>query len=286
MEPPPSLGLIAGNGLYPRLLAESAHRAGVARVVAAAFTGETDPKLEPLVDQIEWMRVGQLGRLVNYFSGAGVRHAIMAGQIAPKNLFDLRPDMKALLALARMKHRNAESLFGAVADELAKAGIELLPATTFMDDFLAPAGLIAGRALSRREAADVEFGFAIAKEVSRLDIGQTVVVKGGTVLAVEAFEGTNEALKRGGALARSGAVMVKVSKPNHDLRFDVPVIGPATIATAGEVKARVVAIEAGRTLVLELGELKEIARRLGVSVIARELQSSSANLHSQSSAGS
>lgn len=266
---PTSLGIIAGNGVYPRLLAQSARRAGVSRIIAAAFTGETDPKLESLVDETEWMRVGQLGRLINYFKSAGIRHAIMAGQIAPKNLFDLRPDMKALVLLARLKQRNAESMFGAIADELAKVGVELLPATTFMDEFLAPGGLIAGRALSRREEADVEFGFTIAKEVSRLDIGQTVVVKGGTVLAVEAFEGTNEALRRGAVLAKSGAVMVKVSKPNQDLRFDVPVIGPATLEVAAEVKARVIAVEAERTLLLEKSELCDLATSAGISVVAR-----------------
>src|SRR4051812_25402682 len=228
--------MIAGNGVYPRLLAESARRAGVSRIVAAAFSGETDPKLEQLVDQTEWMRVGQLGRLINYFKSAGIRHAIMAGQIAPQNLFNLRPNMKALVLLARLKRRNAESMFGAIADELGTAGVELLPATTFIEEFLAPAGLIAGPRLSRREEADVDFGFTIAKEMSRLDIGQTVVVKGGTVLAVEAFEGTNEALKRGATLGRNGATMVKVSKLDQDMRFDVPVIGVETMRIAAEVK--------------------------------------------------
>ncbi len=156
----------------------------------------------------------------------------MAGQIAPKNLFDLRPDWKALLLLARVKRRNAETLFSAIAEELARAGVELLPAYTFLEDLLAAEGLIAGRALSRREEADVAFGFEIAREVSRLDIGQTVVVKNGTVLAVEAFEGTDAAMKRGGALGRKGAIVVKVAKPNQDMRFDVPVIGAATVEVA------------------------------------------------------
>ncbi len=269
METPTVLGIIAGSGVYPQLLAQSARRAGIERIVAAAFTGETDVKLATLVDQIEWMRVGQLGRLLNYFTSAGVHHAIMAGQIAPKNLFDLRPDMKALVVIARLKRRNAESMFGAIGDELHKAGVELLPATSFMERFLATKGPIAGRPLSRREETDVEFGFAVAKEISRLDIGQTVVVKGGTVLAVEAFEGTDEALKRGAAFARSGAVVVKVSKPNQDLRFDVPVVGVATVRAAAEAKARVIAVEAGRTLLLEKDELCDLAARSGISVLAR-----------------
>jgi UDP-2,3-diacylglucosamine hydrolase len=266
---PETLGIIAGNGVYPRLLAEAARRAGVKRIVAAAFTNETDERLAAIVDGIEWMRVGQLGKLISGFRDAGVAHAIMAGQIAPKNLFDLRPDFKTLLLLARLKRRNAESIFAAIGDELAIAGITLLPATSFLDDCLAPSGLIAGRKLSRREEEDVAFGFEIARETSRLDIGQTVVVKNGTVLAVEAFEGTNEAIKRGGALGKKDAIMVKVAKPTQDMRFDVPVIGVATIAIASEAHLRVIAIEAGRTLLLEKEVLIEDAARSNISIVAR-----------------
>ena len=269
MNTPDTLGIIAGNGVYPRLLAEAARRAGVKRIVAAAFTNETDDRLGAIVDQIEWMRVGQLGKLINCFRDSGVAHAIMAGQIAPQNLFDLRPDFKTLLLLARLKRRNAESIFAAIGDELAVAGVTLLPATSFLDDCMAPPGLIAGHKLSRREEGDVTFGFEIARETSRLDIGQTVIVKNGTVLAVEAFEGTNEAIKRGGALGRKDAVMVKVAKPNQDMRFDVPVIGVATIAVATAAHLRVIAIEAGRTLLLEKEALIEAAARSNISIVAR-----------------
>ena len=267
VQTPDVLGIIAGSGVYPLLVADSARRAGVQKIVAAAFTGETNPKLEQSVDEIQWMRVGQLARLTGFFRAAGIRHCIMAGQIAPRNLFDLRPDWKALLLLARLKRRNAETIFGAIADELAGAGVELLPATTFIEEFLAPAGLIAGRRLSRREEADVALGFETAKEMSRLDIGQTVVVKNGTVLAVEAFEGTNEAIKRGGLLARKDAVVVKVAKPNQDVRFDVPVIGPDTVRVAAEANIRVIAVEAGRTLLLEKQELATAADAANVSVV-------------------
>jgi DUF1009 family protein len=221
------------------------------------------------VDEIHWMRVGQLGKLIACFRGAGVTNAIMAGQIAPKNLFELRPDWKTLLLLARLKRRNAESIFAAIGEELAKAGITLLPATAFLEDCLAPAGLIAGPKLTRREEDDVAFGFEIAREVSRLDIGQTVIVKNGTVLAVEGFEGTNETIKRGGALGGRNAIMVKVAKPNQDMRFDVPVIGVATIAVAAEAQIRVIAIEAGRTLLLEKDALVELATRSNISIVAR-----------------
>jgi DUF1009 family protein len=266
---PDALGIIAGSGAYPRLVARSARACGVKKIVAAAFTGETDPDLGKEVDEIEWMRVGQLGRLLDFFRHAGVSQGMMAGQIAPKNLFDLRPDWKALLLLARLKRRNAETIFGAIADELARAGVELLPAVTFLDDCLSSAGLIAGRTLTRREEADVSYGLEIARETSRLDIGQTVIVKNGTVLAVEAFEGTNEAIKRGGALAQKGAVMVKVAKPNQDLRFDVPVIGVETIRIAAEAKVRVIAIEAGKVLLLEKEDLISLATRANVSVVGR-----------------
>ena len=247
-------------------MARSARANGVSRIVAAAFENETEPGLSKLVEEIEWMRVGQLGRMLDFLRRTGARHAVMSGQIHPRNLFELRPDLKALLLLGRLARRNAESIFGAIALEMGKAGVELLPATIYMDEYLAPAGRIAGPALSRREMEDVRVGFEIAKEISRLDIGQTIVVKGGTVLAVEAFEGTNAATKRGGELGRKGAVMVKVSKPKQDLRFDVPVIGPLTLETAREARIRVVAIEAQKTLMLEPKELFAFAETHRVSL--------------------
>jgi UDP-2,3-diacylglucosamine hydrolase len=266
---PQILGIIAGNGVYPRLLTDAARKAGVKKIIATAFTGETDSALAQHVDLVEWMRVGQLNRLLKFFSQNKVHHAIMAGQIAPKNLFDLRPDWKALLLLGKLKQRNAESIFAAIADELAKIDIQLLPATTFLEDCLATAGLIAGAKLSRREEEDVDLGWKIAKEIARLDIGQTVIVKNGTVVAVEAFEGTNDAIRRGGALAREGSVMVKVAKPNQDLRFDVPVIGVETIHIAAEAKLRVIAVDAGKTLLLERDTVVNLADRTKISIVAR-----------------
>jgi DUF1009 family protein len=264
-----TLGIIAGNGVYPQLLADGARKAGVEKIVAAAFTGETDPVLEQRVDVLEWMRVGQLGRLLKFFREQDIRHAIMAGQIAPKNLFDLRPDLKALMLLGKLKRRNAESIFAAIADELAKIEVDLLPATTFLEDSLAKLGLIAGAKLSFREEYDIELGWNIAKEIARLDIGQTVIVKNETIVAVEAFEGTNEAIRRGGTLAGPGAVMVKVAKPNQDMRFDVPVIGVETLRVAAEAKLRVIAIEAGKTLLLEHDAIVDLVNRSKISIIAR-----------------
>ncbi len=269
-----SLGLIAGNNAYPLILARQARTAGVRRIVAAAFTGETNPQLAELVDEIEWMRVGQLGRMIAFLKSRGVREAVMAGQIHPGNLFNLRPDLKALMLLGRLRNRNAETIFGAIADELAASGITLLPATTHMGQYLATSGVIAGGKLSRREEQDVRLGFEIAKQVSALDIGQTIIVKSGTVLAVEAFEGTNEAILRGGALGRKGAVMVKVSKPRHDLRFDVPVVGLQTLATASQARLRVIAVEAGKTLLLDRDALIEEAQRRGITLAGYPLMTS------------
>ncbi len=267
MNVPDKLGIIAGNGTYPQMLAESARLAGVKTICVAAFENETDPNLAGKVDHFEWLRVGQLNRLLKFFRDQGVRHAMMAGQIAPKNLFDLRPDWKALLILARLKERNAETIFAAIAAELAKADVQLLPATTFLEDHLATDGVMAGPKLSERERDDIEFGLGIAKEIARLDIGQSVVVKNGTVLAVEGFDGTNETIRRGGELAGEGAILVKVAKPNQDMRFDVPVIGPETIKIAAEAKLRAVAVEADRTLLLQKDLIFGAAEQARISVV-------------------
>jgi DUF1009 family protein len=265
-----ALGIIAGNGRYPILLAEAARARGVKRLAIVGFSGETAPEVEKLADNYTRLRVGQLGGLVSYFREQKITQAIMAGQITPGNLFDLRPDMKALLLLAKLKERNAESIFGAIADELKKVGVELLPATTFLEDSLPAPGHIAGPKLSRNQQADVELGFKVAKEISRMDIGQSVVVKRGTIVAVEAFEGTDAAMERGGRLGKGDVVLVKVSKPNQDFRFDVPVVGTRTLEKAHESSVKVIACEARRTLLLDRKLVLEQAERWGISLVALE----------------
>ena len=248
------LGLIAGSGVYPLLLARAARARGARQVVAVAFENETSPDIAQAADHVEWVKVGQLGRLIGAFTQRGVTEAIMAGQVAPKNLFrDIRPDLRLVAMLARLKERNAETIFGAIATELKKDGVTLLPATTFMEDYLAPAGPITKRRPSREQEEDIAFGLKIAKGVSAFDIGQTVVVKNGTVLAVEALEGTDECIRRGGALAgeQGGAVVVKVTKPDQDMRFDVPAIGTRTVESCAAGRIAVLAVEAGATLLLE-----------------------------------
>lgn len=268
LEIPSIVGMIAGNGIYPATFAIAARKAGVPTLVAAAFIDETSPELQGLVDHIEWLRVGQLGKMIKYFKAHGVTQVVMVGQIAPKNLFDLRPDLRTLKMLSRVKERNAESLFAAIAGEMESDGIGLLPATTFLEDLLPQEGHVCGPTLSDRQEGDAAFGFRIAKEMSRLDIGQTVVVKKGTVLAVEAFEGTNEALKRGGALGKGEAMMVKVSKPNQDYRFDVPVVGPGTIEAAVEAGINAIIVEAGSTLLLGIDDVFRLCREKKISLVA------------------
>lgn len=271
MNIPETLFLIAGSGCYPALVIASARAAGVKRVFLAAFDGETDDATVQAADEVAWLNPGQLGKLLEAAKRSGARQALMAGQLAPKNLFSLRPDFKALLILATLKRRNAETLFGEVANQLAKAGLELLPATTFLENHLAPVGHIAGPRPKNRLLEDLQFGLEIAKETSRLDIGQTVVVRHGTVLAVEAFEGTNECIRRGGALGRKGASMVKVTKPRQDMRFDVPVIGEATIAVAAEAGLQAIGVEAHCTLLLDAPKVCAAAERARITLQGLEL---------------
>jgi UDP-2,3-diacylglucosamine hydrolase len=264
-----SLGIIAGNRSLPLLLARQARSVGVGRLVAVGFEGETDEGLEKLVDRMHWLRVGQLGKMIAAFKRDGITQCVMAGQIAPKNLFDLRPDIRAMMLLVKLKERNAHSIFGAIADELKREGIELIDALPWLEPLMAAKGFSLGPKFSEEQQSDVEFGLRIAKEISRLEIGQLVVVKEGTVLAVEGFEGTDECLRRGGQLAgkSGGAVAVKVAKENHDMRFDIPCVGSKTVQTCAESGVAVLALEAGKTLVLEEEEVAEVARRQKVSVV-------------------
>jgi len=265
---PETLGIIAGNRTLPVLFAKQARSLGVRKLVAVAFEGETDSAITPLVDDIVWLKVGQLSKMISVFTDRGVKHCVMVGQIAPKNLYDLRPDLRAMGMLFRLKEKNAHTIFGAIADELKKDGVELIDATPWLKSLMPAGGFHLGRKLSDEQRADVEFGFRIAKDVSRLEIGQTVVVKNGTVLAVEGFEGTDKCLARGGELAGKdgGAVAVKVAKPNHDMRFDIPCIGPQTLETCARAGVSVLALETGKTLLLERETCEQLAGKNKISV--------------------
>jgi DUF1009 family protein len=265
-----TIGIIAGSGVYPETFIAAARRNSPSvKLAVAAFHGETKPELADQADAAEWFHVAQLGKMIKFFKREGVTEAVMMGQISPRNLFDLRPDLRVLMILARVKERNAETLFGAIADELAKEGITVLDATTFLEDHLPGPGHVCGPAFKKRQLADAEFGFRIAKQTSALDIGQSVVVRHGTVLAVEAFEGTNNCIKRGGELGRGKDVtLVKVSKPNQDMRFDVPVVGPQTIETCAAAGVTGIAIEAGKTLLLEKERIAGLCDRHQIGIHA------------------
>ena len=255
------LGLIAGNRSLPLLFARQARASGVKRLVAVAFEGETDPALAGLVNDIVWLKVGQLSKMIVAFTSRGVKRCVMVGQIAPRNLFEVRPDIRALAMLLKLKQKNAHTLFGAIAGELEKDGLKLIEATPWLKPLMPGEGFLLGPKLSGEQRGDVEFGFRLAKEVSRLDIGQMVVVRNGTVLAVEGFEGTDLCLARGGGLAgkAGGAVAVKVAKENHDMRFDIPCIGAKTLEICGHSGVSVLALEAGKTLLLDEETVKQFS---------------------------
>jgi DUF1009 family protein len=265
-----TIGIIAGNRSLPLVFARQAKALGVKRLVAVAFENETDPELAGLVDEIVWLKVGQLAKMISALKERGVACCVMLGQIAPRNLFDLRPDFRAVTLLLKLKEKNAQSLFGAVADELKKDGIELIEPVRWLRPLMPETGFCLGPALSGKQEADVALGLRIAKEVSRLEIGQTVVIKEGTVLAVEGFEGTDNCLRRGGSLAGSsgGAVAVKVARDKHDLRFDIPCIGISTLETCREAGIAALAFESGKTLLMDRELIEALARKYKISVAA------------------
>ncbi len=264
-----SLGIIAGNRSLPLVFAQQARRLGIKRLVAVAFEGETQPELACLVDEIVWLKVGQLSKMIAAFTARGIKQCIMAGQIAPRHLYDLRPDLRAMSLLFRLKEKNAHTVFGAIADELKKDGVELIEAIPWLRHLMPAAGFHLGPKLSPEQRADVEFGFRIAKEISRLEIGQTVVVKRGAVLAVEGFEGTDKCLARGGELAgKDGdAVAVKVAKEKHDLRFDIPCLGLQTLETCVASGISVLAFESGKSLLLEPETCATLVRKKKIAVL-------------------
>jgi DUF1009 family protein len=263
-----SLGLIAGNRSLPLEFARQAKATGVQRLIAVGFEGETEPALAELVDELVWIRVGQLSKMISAFTDRGISQCVMLGQIAPKSLFDVRLDMRGMGLLWRIKERNAHSIFGAIAQELKKDGVELIEPLPWLKPLMPAAGYRTGPAPTPDQEQDVAFGFGIAKEISRLEIGQSAVVKNGTVLAVEGLEGTDACLKRGGDLAgdKGGAVAVKVAKQNHDLRFDLPCIGAQTIEICASAGIAVFAFEANKTLMLDRSQIESLARQRKITV--------------------
>ncbi len=269
-ETPETLVLIAGRADYPLLLARAARACGVKKISAIAFKGETSREIEQVADDVTWIHAGQLTPLLDALKTSGARHAVMAGQVSPKILFFFRMDKALLNLLKSLPVKNAHSIFGAITSEIEKTGLELLPASSFMQDYMPSAGVLSARPPNQRELNDIKIGRRVIKDTSHLDIGQTVVVKEGMILAVEAFEGTDKAIRRGGKLGGKGAVVVKVPKVGHDMRFDIPVIGNRTLKSLKKAKASCLAIEAGGAIVLNKETFVSQANAMGIAVTVLE----------------
>ncbi len=262
--------LIAGRGAFPRELAENARRLGVQYLHVIAFRGETERAVVRAADSVSWVPVGPLQPFLAAVEAAGIPDAALAGQISPWSLFRARPDRPMLELLNSLPAKNARTIFGSVIRLLEQRGIRVHPAEYFMGPAMPEPGLLTPRAPDEREAADLALGRAIAKTCSGLEIGQTVVVKNGVVLAVEAFEGTDAAILRGGRLGGPGAVVVKTPRRGHDMRYDVPVVGPRTIRVLRRARATALAVEARRTIILERAKTLAAAHRINLAWIAWE----------------
>ena len=261
-------GLIAGNGRFPFLVLEGARRAGC-EVAVAAIREETDPDIEKVADRLAWVGIGQLGRMIRFFKREGVEKAIMAGQVKHVQIFSgALPDVRMLKMLLSLPRRNTDALIGGVAAELAREGIELIDSTYFLKDQLPPEGVLTKRAPSAAERADIEYGLEVAREIARLDLGQTIVVRARACVAVEAMEGTDETVRRAGRLARGRLTVVKVAKPEQDMRFDVPVVGVPTVETMVEAGATCLCLTAGKTLMFDREQMIRLAERHRIAVVA------------------
>ena len=300
-------GLIAGNGKFPLLVAEGARRAGDSLSVAAIHE-ETDPIIERLADRVEWVGIGQLGKMIRFFKDEGVEQAIMAGQVRHVQIFSRAvPDARMLKLLWKLPRRNTDSLIGAIADELQSEGIKLIDSTHFLQDQLAQLGTLTTRKPDEREQGDIDYGLGIAREIARLDLGQTIVVRSKACVAIEAMEGTDATIRRAGSLTRTGPevpahlesdesrpeapggivrglagllrgkranlaggrlTVVKLAKPDQDMRFDVPVTGLPTIEAMIEAGATCLCISAGKTLMFDREEMLALANRNGIAIVA------------------
>jgi DUF1009 family protein len=262
-----SIGLIAGSGSLPLILSERIKRDGQ-RVVTIALEGLSTSELSRSSDKTHWINIGELGRLINLFKTEGIKKVIMAGKV-PKTLMftDIKPDLRAMALFLRLKNKKDDSILLALAEELESEGMVLEGLPVYLNHLFVTKGVLTSRSPSREEMRDVEFGLEMAREIGRLDIGQTVIVKAQAVLAVEAIEGTDEAIRRGSKLGRGDVVVIKVSKPGQDMRFDVPVVGLKTMDALKDARAKVLALESGKTILLDKEEMIKESDKIGMSII-------------------
>ena len=260
-------GLIAGNGQFPFLVVEGARKAG-ASLSVVAIKEETDKRIDDVADDVVWVGIGQLGRMISHFKKNGVTKAMMAGQVKHVQIFSgSLPDVRMIKMLWRLPRRNTDALIGGVADEMAREGIELIDSTYLIPDHLAPRGVLTKRGPNDAEQANIEYGLHIANEIARLDLGQTIVVRASACVAIEAMEGTDETILRAGSLAKGKLTVVKVAKPDQDMRFDVPVVGVPTIENMIKAGATCLSITAGRTLVFDRPGMTALADRHKICII-------------------
>jgi DUF1009 family protein len=267
---PLKYGLIAGNGKFPFLVVEGAKKAG-AGLSVVAIKEETDKRIDEVADNVIWVGIGQLGKMISFFEKEGVTKVIMAGQVKHVQIFSgALPDLRMMKMLFGLKQRNTDALIGGVADEMAKEGIELIDSTYFIQDQLAQEGVLTKRAPSDIERENVQYGLSVAHEIARLDLGQTIVVRAKACVAIEAMEGTDATIKRAGELVRGKLTVIKVARPDQDMRFDVPVVGVPTIQAMIEANATCLSLTAGKTLIFDREEMLELANKNKIAIVAQK----------------
>ena len=261
-------GLIAGNGEFPFLVLEGAKQQG-ASVCVVAIREETDKRIEELAEKVVWVSIGQLGKMISFFKKEGVTQVIMAGQVKHVQIFSgALPDLRMIKMLWNLPQRNTDALIGGVATEMMREGIELIDSTYFIQDHLANEGVLSRRKPDKTEQGNIEYGLNIAGEIARLDLGQTIVVRAKACVAIEAMEGTDAVIKRAGELANGKLTVIKVAKPNQDMRFDVPVVGVPTIETMIEAGATCLCLTAQKTLLFDRAEMLKLADNKKIAVVA------------------
>lgn len=264
---PMKYGLIAGNGQFPFLVIDGAKRAE-AELSVIAIKEETDPRIDQNAENVLWVNIGQLGKMISFFKSNGVEKVIMAGQVKHVQIFSgALPDARMLKMLWNLPKRNTNSLIGGVAGEMAKDGIELIDSTHFIKDQLAENGVLTKRKPTDVEQENIEYGLKVANEIARLDLGQTIIVRAKACVAIEAMEGTDATIKRAGEIANGKLSVIKVAKPDQDMRFDVPVIGVPTVETMIAAGATCMSVTSGKTLIFDREDMLALANRNKIAIV-------------------